>query len=487
MKKITFFYLLVLSSLFLNAQDLSWSPYIKTNNYNEVVECIGSEDKNNYFISSTSQDNLFYKKMKIYLFKTNASNEFVLNSLNYDFGDAEIIKTKIKNNRINVFIKEYKSKTYTVDLYVFDLKSLNKIDNESKRLFEIDVDRGDKLILYYSESKDGNKYSLNYLALDRKTEKGYLYMNVFEYDNTPFWTNRFESDFEGSLSVYDFHLKNNGELSLYTSNEIPINKKKSNYNIAIITTDEYGKRNTEFSIPVEYKISSLKYYILDNNIVFLASKSEDDEYINTYKLDLEQRDIISSNRFKIHNRENEEYTWTISKLHQLDNGNLVIPIENKFTFLYIQNNVTSYSYTNSNLSFIIIDPVDNQVVYKTFIPRAMNFYTNRKLKHGYFETPYYFIDGNDFYAIYNNIKKFEDLNGNGAYSTPRIKTKGSSKIETIVLKIDETGTPKIEKLFTKKKDKKIFSAYTSFFNKDNELIISEGNTKGFSFARYNYK
>lgn len=56
-----------------------------------------------------------------------------------------------------------------------------------------------------------------------------------------------------------------------------------------------------------------------------------------------------------------------------------------------------------------------------------------------------------------------------------------------MLKIDELGKVKLDKLFSMKKDKRMLSAYTSFFNQDNELIISGGNVKGFSFMKYNYK
>ena len=56
-----------------------------------------------------------------------------------------------------------------------------------------------------------------------------------------------------------------------------------------------------------------------------------------------------------------------------------------------------------------------------------------------------------------------------------------------MLKIDDSGKPKVNKLFSMKKNKRMFSPYTSFINSNNELIISGGNVKGFSFMKYNYK
>lgn len=485
MKKITLFYLFILSSIFLNAQDISWSKPIKTNNAREVVEYIGSAEENNFFISYTSKESFFYSKIETYLFKTNSNNEFKGKSERVIFEDTEIIKAFMKDNKINLLIKEYKKKNYVIELVVYDANTMKEIVDESKVLIQVEVDKTDKLIVYYAESKDKSKYCLNYLAVDKKTSKGYLQMNVFENDNTALWTSRFENDFEGRLSIHDFHIENSGDIYLYAINKIPITKKKADYKLLIVNTNESGGRESEYSISLDNNISSMSFYVLDSNTVFLATQN--DEFVNTYKLDLEQEDIKSSNKFKIYEREDKGYSWVLSKFYQLDNGNLVLPIENKWSTKYITNGSASYSYSNTNISFALIDPQDNQVISKTYIAREMNFYTTKYLQHGYFEMPYYFTDGNDFYAIYNNKKKYDDLNSKFVNYISTTKAKGSKKFHTMMLKIDESGEARVNKLFSMKIDKKMFSPYTSFINKNNELIISGGNKNGFSFTNYNYK
>lgn len=485
MKKITLFYLFILSSIFLNAQDISWSKPIKTNNAREVVEYIGSAEENNFFISYTSKESFFYSKIETYLFKTNSNNEFKGKSERVIFEDTEIIKAFMKDNKINLLIKEYKKKNYVIELVVYDANTMKEIVDESKVLIQVEVDKTDKLIVYYAESKDKSKYCLNYLAVDKKTSKGYLQMNVFENDNTALWTSRFENDFEGRLSIHDFHIENSGDIYLYAINKIPITKKKADYKLLVVKTNEYSGKESEYSISLDDEIVSMSFHVLDSNTVFLATHQ--DRTITTYKLDLEQEDIVSYNTFKVYDEQKDDFSWQLAKFYQLENGNLVLPVENRWITKYISNTGDSYTYTNSQLSFISINSEENKVISKTFITRRMSFSSKKFLSHGYFESPYYFTDANDFYAIYNNGRGFDDLKGTGPYLTFEVNAKGSKKFHTLMLKIDELGKVKLDKLFSMKKDKRMFSAYTSFFNQDNELIISGGNVKGFSFMKYNYK
>lgn len=485
MKKITFFYLFFLLSLLVNAQEISWSTPIKTNNAKEVVEYIGSTSENNYFISYNLKVNMFYEKLETYFIKTNSKNELIGKSERVIFEETEIVKAFIKDDKINLLIKQYEKGSYVVELVVFDANTLKEKENESKILINIGVEKSDKVTVYYAESKDKSKYCLNYLAVDKKTSKGYLQMNVFEFDNTKLWTSKFDNDFEGSLSIHDFHIENSGDVYLYASNKIPITKKKADYKFLIVKTNEYSGKESEYSISLDDEIVSMSFHVLDSNTVFLATHQ--DRTITTYKLDLEQEDIVSSNTFKVYDEQKDDFSWQLAKFYQLENGNLVLPVENKWITKYISNAGDSYTYTNSQLSFISINSEENKVIDKTFIARRMSFSSKKFLSHGYFESPYYFTDGNDFYAIYNNGRGFDDLKGTGPYLSFEVNAKGSKKTHTLMLKIDELGKVKLDKLFSMKKDKRMLSAYTSFFNQDNELIISGGNVKGFSFMKYNYK
>ncbi|MCK9163621.1 MAG: hypothetical protein WCR29_05485 [Bacteroidales bacterium] len=485
MKKITLFYLFVLSSVLLNAQQLNWSTPIKTNNAKEVVEYIGSTSDNNYFISYNLKVNMFYEKLETYIIKTDSKNELLEKSERVIFEETELVKAFIKDNKINLLIKQYEKGSYVVELVVFDAKTLKEVKNESKILVNIEVEKSEKVIVYYAESRDKSKYCLNYLAVDKKTNKGYLQMNVFEYDNTPLWTNKFDNDFEGTLNIHDFHIENSGDVYLYATNKIPITKKTADYKLVVIKNGEDGGRESEFSIASDQNISSMSFHVLDSNTVFLATHQ--DRTITIYKLDLEQEDIVSYNTFKVYDEQKDDFSWQLAKFYQLENGNLVLPVENRWITKYISNTGDSYTYTNSQLSFISINSEENKVISKTFITRRMSFSSKKFLSHGYFESPYYFTDANDFYAIYNNGRGFDDLKGTGPYLTFEVNAKGSKKFHTLMLKIDELGKVKLDKLFSMKKDKRMFSAYTSFFNQDNELIISGGNVKGFSFMKYNYK
>ena len=485
MKKFTLFYLLVFITGALNAQVINWSPQIKTNNAKEVVEYVGSANENNYFLSTISKSGFFSSKIETYFIKTNSNNELVSKSERLIFEDTEVIKSFVKDDKINLITKEYDKGNYVVELVVFDSKTLSEIETESKILVQFEVERSDKVIIYYAQSKDKSKYCLNYLAVDRKTSQGYLQFNVFEDDNTPLWANRFDNDFQGSLNIHDFHIENSGEVYLYAINKIPITKKTADYKLVVVKINESDSKEAEFNISLDGDISSMSFHVLNPKTIFLATQY--DKSINTYKLDLEQEDVTSTNTFKIYDKEDKDFSWVLSKFYQLENGNLVLPIENKWATKYISNGAVSYSYSNANLCFALIDAEDNLLVNKTFIKRGINFYTDRQLSHGYFENPFYFTNGNEFYAIYNNRYKYDDLSGESVNWISTIKPKGSKKLHTLLLKMDETGEVKVDKLFSMKKDKRMFSAYTSFLNPQNELIISGGNVKGFSFMKFNYK
>lgn len=485
MKKITFFYLFLLLSLFVNAQEISWSTPIKTNNAKEVVEYIGSTSENNYFISYNLKVNMFYEKLETYFIKTNSNNELIGKSERVIFEETEIVKAFIKDDKINLLIKQYEKGSYVVELVVFDANTLKEKENESKILINIGVEKSDKVTVYYAESKDKSKYCLNYLAVDKKTSKGYLQMNVFDYDNTPLWTSKFDNDFDGTLNIHDFHIENSGEVYLYASNKIPVAKGIYDYKLVVIKNDESGGKESEFSIASDQNISSMSFHVIDSNTIFLATLKDNE--INTYKLDIEKEDIISTYKFKVYDGEEDSFNWTLSKFYQLENENLVLPIENKKSMRYSGSGVSSYSFTNSEITFVILDPQDNQVISKTYISRCMNFSTSKDLSHGYFETPYYFTNGSDFYAIYNNNIALDDLVDDGINYARISDAKGSKYYHSIMLKIDDSGKPKVNKLFSMKKNKRMFSPYTSFINSNNELIISGGNVKGFSFMKYNYK
>ena len=485
MKKITFFYLFLLLSLFLNAQDISWSTPIKTNNAKEVVEYLGSVNDNNYFISFSNNANMFSSSLEVYFFKTNSKNELAETSEVVVFDDTEVLKAFIKDDRINLLVKEYEKKSYIVENIVFDIKTLKESKGESKVLVQFEIEKSDKVIIYYAESKDKSKYCLNYLAIDKKTSKGYLQMNVFEYDNTLLWTNKFDNDFEGTLNIHDFHIENSGEVYLYASNKIPVANGIYDYKLVVIKNDDSGGKEFEFNADLDKSISSMSFHVIDSNTIFLATLQDND--INTYKLDIEKEDIISTYKFKVYDGEEDSFNWTLSKFYQLENGNLVLPIENKKSMRYIAGSASSYSYTNSEITFVVLSPEDNQVLTKTYISRCMNFSTNKDLSHGYFETPYYFTNESDFYAIYNNNIALDDLVDDGINYAHVSDAKGSKYYHSVMLKIDESGKPKVNKLFSMKKDKRMFSPYTSFINSNNELIVSGGNVKGFSFMKYNYK
>lgn len=485
MKKITLFYLLVFFTGVLNAQGLNWSSQIRTNNAKEVVEYIGSANNKNYFISKAAKQNLFYYKTNIYLFSTNANNELVKTGEEIILEKSSIIKAFVKDNDINILLKTIVDGEAIVELVVFDSETLMEKEKEAKDLLKFDVSNRDEVTIYYNESEDKSKYCLNYLSTDYRTNKGYLQFNVFENDNTPLWTNRFENDFEGMLRIYDFQLENSGDVYMYAVNSIPVDRNEKEYKLFIIRANENDTRDSEFDISLNSDISDMSLYKIDSNIIFLATQSED--VLSTYKLDLENQEIASKSNFRILNIDKNFPNWSLDKFYKLENGNLVLPMQHTYAVKYVSNNSVSYVFSNYNMCIALIDPENNELVKKQIIRKAMNYESKRYMEHGYYESPFFYAKGNEFYAIYNNNKKYDDL---GTKDTKWILTygpRGSKKYQTNVFRMDQDGKVKLETLFTMKKDKKMFSAYTTFVNSEGELILSGGNKKGFSFAKYIYK
>lgn len=485
MKKITLFYLLVFFTGVLNAQGLNWSPQIETNNAREVVEYIGSTNNKNYFISKAAKQNLFYYKTNIYLFSTNANNELVKTGEEIVLEKSSIIKAFVKDNDINILLKTIVDGEAIVELVVFDSETLMEKEKEAKDLLKFDVSNRDEVTIYYNESEDKSKYCLNYLSTDYRTNKGYLQFNVFENDNTPLWTNRFENDFEGMLRIYDFHLENSGDVYMYAVNSITVDRNEKDYKLFIIRANENDTRDAEFNISLNSDISGMSLYKIDTNVIFLATHSED--VLSTYKLDLLQEDIISKSSISLMNEKDKYTNWTLSKFYKLENGNLVLPMENTIAVRYVSNNSVSYSFGNYNMCIALIDPENNELIKKQIITKAIIFKIKRYMEHGYYERPFFYAKGNEFYAIYNNKKNYDDLGGKRINWITPTGAKGSKKYLTNVIKMDQDGKVKLETLFTMKKDKKMFSAYTTFVNSEGELILSGGNKKGFSFAKYIYK
>ena len=482
MRKITVFCLLLLSIFSLNAQQMNWSPEVNTNNRREEVEYIGSANQKNYFISKAAKHGLFSIKIEVYFFSTNSNNEFVKEGDRIILENSDIIKAFVKDNNINILLKTIDNGEAIVELVVFDSETLNEKENEAKDLLKFDIGKRDEVVVYFKESADKTKYCLNYLSTDYRTSKGYLQFNVFENDNTPLWSNRFDNDFEGMLRIYDFHLENSGDVYMYAVNSIPINKKEKEYKLLILKANEYDTRDSEFNISLNWGISSMSFYKIDSNIIFLATQSQD--LLSTYKLDLEQEDILSQNSFRLMNVEDNYIDWSLSSFHKLDNGNLVLPMENKYAIKYISNNSTSYVFYNYNMIFALIDPDNNELIKKQHISKYISFTTTKYMEHGYFEAPYFCSNGDEFFALYNNNVKYKDLEENSVRWLSPTSSKGSKKFQTQLLRIDQSGNIKLETLFSMKKDKRMFSAYTTFFNSDNELIISGGNAKGYSFTKY---
>lgn len=148
------------------------------------------------------------------------------------------------------------------------------------------------------------------------------------------------------------------------------------------------------------------------------------------------------------------------------------------------NNSTSYVFYNYNMIFALLDPDNNELIKKQHISKYISFTTTKYMEHGYFEAPYFCSNGDEFFALYNNNVKYKDLEENSVRWLSPTSSKGSKKFQTQLLRIDQSGNIKLETLFTMKKDKRMFSAYTTFLNSDNELIISGGNAKGYSFTKY---
>ena len=86
--------------------------------------------------------------------------------------------------------------------------------------------------------------------------------------------------------------------------------------------------------------------------------------------------------------------------------------------------------------------------------------------------------------LFSFLMEMNSLEENSVRWLSPTSSKGSKKFQTQLLRIDQSGNIKLETLFTMKKDKRMFSAYTTFLNSDNELIISGGNAKGYSFTKY---
>lgn len=484
MKKITLFYLLVFFTGMLNAQGLIWSPQIETNNAREVVEYIGSANDKNYFLSKETKSGFFINNITYYLFSTNSKNELVKTGEGIILEKSDIIKAFVKDNIINILLKTIDDGEAIVELVVYDSETLAEKEKEAKDLIKFDITKRDEVTIYYSESEDKSKYCINYLATDFRTNKGYLQFNVFENDNTPLWSNRFENDFQGMLRIYDFQMENSGDVYMYAVNSIPIKNNEKEYKLFIIRANESDTRDSEFDISLNSDISGMSLYKIDTNMIFIATQSED--VLSTYKLNLENQEIVNKSNFRILNIEKNFPNWSLDKFYKLENGNLVLPMQHTYAVKYVTNNSVSYVFSNYNMCISLIDPENNELVKKQIIRKAMNFEAKRYMEHGYYESPFFYAKGNEFFAIYNNNKKYDDL---GTKDTRWILTygpRGSKKYQTNVFRMDQDGNIKLNTLFTMKKDKKMFAPYTTFVNPQDELIISGGNRNGYSFAKYNF-
>ena len=108
---------------------------------------------------------MFSSSLEVYFFKTNSNNELAGTSETIVFEDTEVLKAFIRDDKINLLVREYEKKSYIVELVVFDTKTLNEVKGESKVLVDFEIEKSDKVIIYYAESKDKSKYCLNYLAV----------------------------------------------------------------------------------------------------------------------------------------------------------------------------------------------------------------------------------------------------------------------------------------------------------------------------------
>ena len=487
----------------MNAQQIEWGEYTKTESPNSVCTYEGSIGSERFYSFG------YYTTGMVAMF----------NKVGFVSFDNCQVRSNIKK-LIKIPVYSLVSPVVTdKDVAVLYYKR-SETDSKQRQLHALSLDKStfeavndtvmfplrqaDNLEMISSDDK--TKHLVYYFARENeKTAKNaadVLVLYMYDRNFNLLWHQKLYNKTSSELTVRDMHIDKEGNfyaVATYWEDE----RAKDNYNESLVLMAAGKDMAYNRIVELNQYVKQAKILPLNENEVFVGLNNETSftslvySYAEggikgktDYGLDYilaktKQNNAAYGKQSKEKSAANDPRRgthWAVSDILRLENGNVVAVIKDAFMVQISSTGAmpTYFEFTDRNFCVLCINPADNNIVYSQMISRGVKFTTHTGEDGGEYHKPYFFTMGHDFYALYNAFAKEDELSGElirHAKVNFEKKPKGDNRSR--LLKISSDGQDvAVQTILDYKKDKAAFCYSMTGKDDDGNVIVGCKGDKG---------
>ena len=457
MKK-TLLFVFMFSFLLLQkgfSQNVQWGNTFESPTSNSIFEYIGSDGETDFYCFDYY--NLNGKKFDDINFAAVKNGEIVNVAKKTDIRKGSLEKVYFDGNEIKVIYSYYNKDIEEYEVICRSVDKTSLTTKNEKVLLTYQSSKRNVNYIYLKQSNDKSKMMIGYMDVDKKTNIGFIDVTVFDNDLKKLWRKQYSPKVDGEISLQDFLLSNKGELTVVATNQVMERKKAIQRRIIVAKIADDLFEEYKFTYDNEMEFRSMQAVVLDKDRIAIGAIDNPQFSLVTFVLNIDEERIETTQTTPL----DKKYAWTVSEIAKLSNGNFVVVCENRYTMEIVSKGPTVYDRNNANIRVVCINPEQKSPLFNQLISRATSVASYINYSTWDFEKPAYFVDGNNFYVLYNTSKKVVDFSGKPMKKAKTKFKRKNADVETRMITFDGTGKTEIKTIFTEKESGGKYSPFVN--------------------------
>ncbi|MDR0790899.1 MAG: hypothetical protein LBO06_08945 [Bacteroidales bacterium] len=502
MKKnlLAFMAVIIASTLYFYGQKLNvnsdlvkWGEDVKLEDKSSRYDYIGSIDGNDYYAFGYYSSGMMRRFNRVGFMKVKDGVMVAQNNDYIKLPLGSLVATLVLDDELCILYQQENKKADA-----FELRSIRVDKNTLKQrtdnvLISVDLKKNSNQDIAFFPSSDRKCFAAMLMTREKKSDL--MQVRLFYYDSNmnEVWNSGYSSQSDAMItplavvptshgSIYILSKQTEyekGEKSkLYTQSETAT----APFVIAKITEDNV----TEQVIDQSFPCSQARLFEVDENKLFIAFSNR--LLLTSVEYNFETEGVVVLPDLKYAQDKQKTY-WSIDKIIQLDNGNVVVLATDDYVSIVTDNTIklskiyaASNTYYGRNFYILCYNADKAELVYSKMISRAVMSYSNYAIGFGQYENILLFSDENDVYAVYNADRSDNDLSDEVFIESQTMLPGDTRKATGNMVKISENGEVTLTSIVPCKELGLVFSPAISFKSADKTIQINAIKGKSITFG-----
>ena len=480
--------------LTINSDAVSWGEDIKLADKNtryDYLGTIGGEDYYAFGYYSTGTKGHFNKVgfLKV--------KDGVLISQTKDYikiPRGSLVETMVLKDELCVIYEQTSKKNKVFELKIIKIDKNTLKQKTDEVLISVDLVKKHYHEVALFHSKDKKNHAAMLMTKDNKSDRMSVHLFYYNSNMKEQWNNSYSPSQDVDMTLLNVMPTSDNAIYILSKQEKEKAKEKNRmYNedetssSSCIIAKVTENNALELTLDGTFPSRQAKMFEIQPNKLFIAFNNSLNFAAVEYDFD---KAICRSLSGLSHKQGKQKTYWSIDKIIQLDNGNVVTLLTDDYVVIVTERINMSlklyrglFTYYGRNFNILCFDVDKNKLLYDKYISRAVTSEAQFPIGHGRYENILLFNDKNDVYAVYNAGREDNDLSNEVFLSSQITLPKQSKKATGNMIKIDETGdNVTVTSIVPCKELGLIFSPAISFKSSGKTIQINAISNKTITFG-----